>query len=157
MAAARLGVTYVRLERPPWSPAPGECWTNVATIDEAAAVLPSAARILLTIGRKEIAPFIARNDLAGILRMIETPARPVPPSWRLLRARPPFSLEEERRLIVEESITHLVTKNSGGAILRSKLQAAHDLGIAVVMVARPAKPEAPTAATASALVELLLA
>jgi precorrin-6A/cobalt-precorrin-6A reductase len=34
----------------------------------------------------------------------------------------------------------VVTKNSGGVMTQPKLQAAHDLGIDVVMIRRPALP-----------------
>ena len=37
-----------------------------------------------------------------------------------------------------EGITHLVTKNSGGEQTAAKLEAAQELGVRVIMIARPA-------------------
>jgi precorrin-6A/cobalt-precorrin-6A reductase len=156
-AAAHCGLGYFRLERPAWSPQPGDAWIDAQTAERAAALLPTGARVLLTIGRKEIAPFLARLDLAGSIRMIEAPASPISAAWQILRARPPFSFADECRLIIDQSITHLITKNSGGDILQSKLQAARHCAIKVVMIARPAKPQAIIAATPQALTALLLA
>jgi precorrin-6A/cobalt-precorrin-6A reductase len=58
-------------------------------------------------------------------------------------AGPPPPLEaDEWRLMRRIDPTHLVSKNSGGAA--TKLDIARALGIAVVMVARPAQPPGPT-------------
>lgn len=155
-SAAALGIPYVRLERPPWGPIAGDDWMMVDTAAAAARVLPVSARILLTIGRKDIATFLNRPGISGVARMIEKPQGALPAGWRLVRARPPFSLYEEIALLVAESITHLVTKNSGGDATRAKIDAARETKIPVVMIARPSKPEAPMAATAQALARLLM-
>ena len=42
--------------------------------------------------------------------------------------------------MADEKIDLLVTKNSGGELTRAKLIAARELGIPVVMVARPVEP-----------------
>jgi precorrin-6A/cobalt-precorrin-6A reductase len=154
-AAARLGISYLRFERKPWAPAPGDRWIEVTTTEEAVAALPKSTRVLLTIGRKEIAPFIARSDLSGILRMIEAPPIAPPPQWKLVLARPPFSSEQETILLTDAKITHLVTKNAGGGQTEAKLAAARNLGIPVVMIGRPQKPPAPTFTAAMELIALI--
>ncbi len=70
--------------------------------------------MFLTIGRKDVAPFLARADLQGIMRMIEAPDEVPPPQWQLLLARPPFSVAGEKELMAKNRITHLVSKNAGG-------------------------------------------
>ena len=150
-AAKRAGVPYLRLERQAWVPSSGDTWTPVADIRAAAACLPAGARIMLTIGRKEIAPFLARNDLSGVVRMIERPALALPAPWQLILARPPFNLEDETKLMITHGITHLVTKNAGGPQTEAKLLAARALGVPAIMIERPAKPKAPTFASAAAL------
>ena len=154
-AALRAGVPYLRLEREPWVLAPGDRWIGVASIAGAVNALPSQARIMLTIGRKEIAPFLSRNDISGVARMIEAPPLPMPPHWHLIQARPPFSFEDECSLLVEHHISHLVTKNAGGPQTEAKLQAARELSLPVVMIARPVKPKGQTFASAAALVATL--
>lgn len=150
-AAQATGIPYLRLERPPWLAEATDRWIDVASVADAMAALPSGARPFVTIGRKEIAPFFARADLEGVVRMIEAPGVAVPPGWALIQARPPFSLESEIRLIEQHRITHLVAKNSGGEATWAKLIAAREKHIPVVMVARPDKPVASSFATAETL------
>ncbi len=143
-ACRETGLPLLRLERPAWTAEAGDRWTMVASVAEAAAALPVGARVLVTIGRKEIAPFLAREDISGVARMIEPPMVEWPPRWRLLLQRPPFSVAEERRLMEEHAITRLVTKNAGSPATEAKLMAARALGISVLMVQRPVKPAVQT-------------
>ena len=140
LAAQRLQLPCLRLEREPWRAAEGDLWTEVADFEEAAAELPDGARALLTIGHRGLEPFLARSDLSGVIRVIEAPRFELRCAWRLVRSRPPHALADELRLLDEERLTHLVTKNSGGAATESKLIAARERKIPVVMIARPIKP-----------------
>lgn len=154
-AAERAGIPYLRLERAAWTPLPADNWINVPDTEAAVAALPHAARVMLTIGRKEIAPFLSREDLSGVARMIEKPIFDLPPNWALVLARPPFSVEAERELLAFHKITHLITKNAGGKLTVAKLMAARAQRIPVVMIERPQKPPAPAFGSASALVAAL--
>ena len=74
-----------------------------------------------------------------------------------LIARPPFFMGGETELMRYHGITHLITKNSGGAQTEAKLKAAQELRLAVVVIARPALPpahEAPTVGRAIAALKL---
>jgi len=51
--------------------------------------------------------------------------------------------------MIDKNIKLLVTKNSGGDQARAKLDAARELQIPVLMIARPKKPMGPIAATPS--------
>jgi precorrin-6A/cobalt-precorrin-6A reductase len=160
-AAARCNLPLVRLERPAWRAEIGDRWIEVQDIAAAAAAIPPGAHILLTIGGKELVPFLMRGDISGIARMIEPPEpgsavdKEVTGNWRVMLERPPFHLEKELCLLGDHAITHLVTKNSGGEDTRAKLIAARTKGIPVIMVARPAKPEAPTVGGPLAVLDFL--
>ncbi len=138
-AAALACVPYLHVERPPWVAAPDDRWIAVGDGAQAAAVLAPGARVLLTIGTRGLGDFFRRDDVTGIVRMIEAPRSPLPSGWTLLQARPPFAVEDEVALMRREAISVLVTKNSGGPA-DAKLAAARLLGVPVVMIARPAKP-----------------
>ncbi len=143
-AARRLGLPALRLERPAWTPRPADRWTEVPTLDAAARCLPKGARAFLAVGPGSAAPFLARRDVALILRSIEAWAPPsCAPQLRLVRGRPPFTLEEEIATFRSHAVTHLVAKNAGGAEGRAKLDAAAALGISVLLVARPAPAARP--------------
>ncbi len=132
-------IPRLRLTRQPWE---GD-WREVVDIGGAARALPQGARAFITTGRKELGPFADRTDITGIVRFIE-PVTELPPHLTQIIARPPFPVASELTLMREQAITHLVSKNAGGAG-RAKLDAAADLDIPVIMVARPPQPPGPIA------------
>jgi precorrin-6A/cobalt-precorrin-6A reductase len=136
-AAKATGIPLVRCMRPAWPEPAGAGWRHVATIEAAAQALPPGATALITTGHEGLEAFLERNDCSLLVRLIEPPARPLPRFARLLLGRPPYGLAEERALFTREGITHLVTKNSGGAQTAAKLEAARLSGAEVIMVARP--------------------
>ncbi len=90
------------------------------------------------------------------MRTIEPVAEALPvPAVTALRARGPFSLDDETRLMRETGIDVLVTKNSGGAATYPKIEAARRLGLPVVIVQPPALPDVPSATDAEGAVEWL--
>ena len=137
-ACDRLGLPRLRLMRPAWPVEPG--WLTFPTLTAALAGLPAGARVLCTTGRLETLPMRQRVDLRFWLRSIE-PVRDLPPHITPILARPPFSLAEEVETMTRHRITHLLTKNAGGA--RAKLEAAALTGAAVLMISRPLTPPGP--------------
>ncbi|MBE7620528.1 cobalt-precorrin-6A reductase [Komagataeibacter sp. FXV2] len=145
-ACARAGVALARVERPAWAPSPGDRWTMVPDMAAAArAIGPAPRRILLTIGRKDLLAF---RDLdpcghTWLVRSVDAPDPALlPMGARTIQARGPFDVAVEDALLRREGIDLIVTKNSGGAATVAKLEAARALGIAVIMVERPAVPPA---------------
>jgi precorrin-6A/cobalt-precorrin-6A reductase len=124
--------------RPAWVESGGVRWRHVPDLAAAAAALPSGATVLVTSGHDGLELLLARDDCRFLVRLIEPPDGPLPRHARLLLARPPYTLEGERTLFSRERITHLVTKNSGGAQTQAKLEAAGLTGAEVIMVDRPA-------------------
>jgi len=153
-AAGEAGVALVRLERRPWQPEADDRWLSVPDTGAAVEALPEGATAFVTIGRKEVASFARRGDIGVVARMIEAPAAPLPHNWRLVLARPPFSVEEEEALMRAEGVSVLVTKNAGGEGM-AKLQAARRLSLPVVMIERPQKPQAHTVASIDEVLALL--
>jgi precorrin-6A/cobalt-precorrin-6A reductase len=140
------------LVRPPWERAPGDRWIEVDTAAAAAAALSGLARrVLLTIGRQELAAFAALEGHWFLVRVIEPPANGLPlRDYALVAALGPFTVEGETRLMRKHRIEALVSKNSGGAATYAKIAAARDLGLPVLMVRRPQLPEVARAANVAA-------
>jgi len=91
----------------------------------------------VTSGRAGLDALLQRQDCSFLVRLIEPPESPLPAHAQLLLARPPHREDDEIALMWSERITHLVSKNSGGAQTSAKLAAAHALHVNVVMIGRP--------------------
>jgi len=150
-AAPAAGVPLLRLERPSWRERPGDRWTWVADLDEAAAAVPRLGRrVLLTTGRQGLAAFAAVDDAWFLVRCVDPPGPPLPSRHELLLDRGPYTLDGERALVERHAIDLVVTKDSGGSHTEAKLDVARDRGLPVIVVRRPARPDVPTAASVEA-------
>jgi precorrin-6A/cobalt-precorrin-6A reductase len=147
-AAGATGVRAVVLRRPGWRPDPEDRWHTVASLSEAADVLPRfGPRVFLTTGRMGLARFAHLADRHFVVRSVDPPEPPMPPHTEVLLARGPFTVADELTLLREYLIDVLVTKDSGGAATAAKLTAARRLRLPVVMVARPPLPDGVGVAT----------
>ncbi|GEO80104.1 cobalt-precorrin-6A reductase [Pararhodospirillum oryzae] len=142
-ACEQAGVPLLRLERPAWTPGPGDAWTLVDTWEEAVARLDArgARRVLLALGRQELAPFATLDHTWFLIRSVDPPD-PLPAFARaqVLLARGPFSLDDETALLRDQAIDTVVCKNSGGSATDAKLAAARALGVEVIVQRRPPRP-----------------
>lgn len=140
--AARITTTpLLTLSRPPWPRLPGDHWSEVETMAEAARALgPTPARVFLAIGRQEVAAFRAAPQHHYLVRSID----PAPDLARAeyILARGPFTEAAETALLTDHRIDMLVAKNSGGAATYAKIAAARALGLPVILIRRAATPGA---------------
>lgn len=143
VAACRaVGVPLEVRCRPPWRERPGDRWLPVRDERDAAAALPAGARVLLALGSQRLAPFAARTDVHFVVRMVDEPTAPPPLAQHtLLIGRPSTDAEREATLLRTHAVTHVVSRNSGGAGAYAKIAAARALGLPVVMIARPRTPD----------------
>ena len=139
-ACAGLDLPHLVLSRPPWDPAGA---TVVASDTEAAEVIANKgySRVFLTTGRSGVAAF-SGSDAWFLIRVVTAPdVGALPRDHELLLSRGPYGYDDERELLRSRGIEALVTKNSGGAMTRAKLDAASSLGADVLMIQRPALPD----------------
>ncbi|WP_426511529.1 cobalt-precorrin-6A reductase [Dactylosporangium sp. McL0621] len=129
---------------------------RVASLREAAAVVPSLGeRAFLTTGRQSL-PYFRGLAMFLLLRCVDPP-EDVPSNVEVLLDRGPFTVDGETALLREHRIDVLVTKDSGGALTAAKLDAAQALGIPVVVVDRPpVTPGVPVLSTVDEVRRLLL-
>ncbi|MGE2720740.1 cobalt-precorrin-6A reductase [Mycolicibacterium celeriflavum] len=136
---AELGVPHLVLARPAWPP--GDA-TVVRDDAEAAKTIAAQGhqRVFLTTGRSGAAAF-KDVDAWFLIRAVTPPdAADLPSRHQVVLSRGPYRYDDELALLREHRIDALVTKNSGGTMTRPKLDAAAELGVAVVMVDRPPLP-----------------
>ena len=155
VACERESVPRLVLHRPPWTPQPRDRWVEVSDAESAARALAGLSRrALLTVGSRGLAPFAAVPGVSFIVRAVEPPAAVLDAArFEVVLARGPFDVESERGLLESRSIDVVVSKNSGGAAARAKLEAARELGLTVIMIARPSPPPGARVETVAAAKE----
>ena len=138
-ACARLGLPHLVLSRPAWEP--GDAAVVASDLAAAEYVAQQGfSRVFVTTGRSGTAAFAGSG--AWFLIRAVTPPDPsaLPPRHQVVLSRGPYHYDGEHALLRKHRIDALVTKNSGGAMTRPKLDAAAALGVAVVMIDRPPLP-----------------
>ncbi|HTR86133.1 MAG TPA: cobalt-precorrin-6A reductase [Reyranella sp.] len=141
VACAQVKVPLASLTRPPWKRVEGDRWRNVPDAGTAAAALGNTAhRVFLSVGRQDLRAFTAAPRPHYVARVIEMPDRLKITHLKLIQARGPFDKAAELDLLREEKIDVLVSKNAGGSATYAKIEAARELGLPVIMIARPHKP-----------------
>jgi precorrin-6A/cobalt-precorrin-6A reductase len=156
-AAELAHVPLLRLERPAWQAVPGDRWRIVPRMEEAPAALGAEARrVFLAIGRLELGAFAEAPRHDYLIRAVD-PFVPPLPRARVIAARGPFLLADERALFERERIEVVVSKNAGTPSTYAKLQAARELALPVIMVARPRLPDVVTVRSVEAALAWLSA
>ncbi len=141
-ACRETGVPLASLVRREWARRADDRWQIVGDAEAAARALGTEPRrVFLSLGRQDLHVFALAPQHRYLARLIEQPEQEgLPPDLRLLQARGPFDRDAEERLLREERIDVVVSKNSGGDATYAKIEAARALGLPVVMIARPHKP-----------------
>lgn len=154
-ACASLGVARLVLARPAWIAAEGDRWIEVADMAAAAGLVASLGRrAFLTVGAGEVRAFAAVAEVWFLVRLLKAEILPLP-AHAVVVARPPFTIASERRLMQEQRIDVVVSKNAGGGATYAKIEAARALGLPVLMIRRPPPPAGPPVADIHAAVAWL--
>jgi precorrin-6A/cobalt-precorrin-6A reductase len=146
-AADATGIPLLRLQRPGWSPQPGDDWRWVDTPAEAALTVAGFGSVFLTTGRRGLGAFAGLTGRC-LVRSVDPPDPPLPERTTVVLARGPFAVSDELALMRQHGVDVVVTKDSGGGMTAAKLAAARRLGVPVVLIRRPPLPPGvPTVAT----------
>ena len=142
-------IPRLTLLRAPWIPDPRRPWIDADSVADAASLLPTVGRrVFLTIGARGLEGFSKVEGSWFLVRMIEPPRKPLTlPEHKIVVSRPPHSLGDEMKLMEENAIDLLISKQSGGSITDTKIVAANRLGVGVVMIGRPLPEPGPTVET----------
>ena len=141
VAADQTNTPRMCIQRPLWQRETPEEWIEVADIASAVDALPAGARAFTATGRGSMDDFLRRDDIYTCLRVIDPSDDPYPGQGEFVVARPPFSVKAEEKVLKHHRATHLVVKNSGGGPGRTKLTAAGQLGLPIVIVERMPLPK----------------
>lgn len=142
-ACTARALPLMRLERPAWVAQNGDDWLSVPDIDSVCDSLPYIpSRVFLAIGRMHLDKLLRQPQHHYVLRLVDTPTEPIPlPNHTVIVARGPFDVATDTALMHAHHIDLVVAKNAGGSGAVSKITAARDLGLPVVMIERPERPD----------------
>jgi len=142
-AAHTARVPLIALQRLPWTAVDGDRWTEVNDVSAAVEALGKAPRrAFVTLGRNELAPLQSAPQHHYLIRSVDPVEPPLAlPHAHYVTARGPFAAADERALMTAHRIEVVIAKNSGGAATYGKIEAARALGVAVIMLPRPAPPD----------------
>jgi precorrin-6A/cobalt-precorrin-6A reductase len=156
-AAERMETPVFALCRPGWDRRDGDRWISVADVASAVDALGKApCRVFLAIGRQEAGQFSAAPQHAYLVRSVDPVVPPLDvPDCSYILASGPFGEDDETKLLRENDIGVLVSKNSGGSATYAKIAAARALGIVVVMIERRKPAGMKTVGTPEAALEII--
>jgi precorrin-6A/cobalt-precorrin-6A reductase len=138
-AATLSGVTCWALRRPGWQAGAGDDWRELADWAELSAALAPFKRPFFTLGREPLEHLESIPESQfWTLRSLD--AHPGNARATVIGARGPFNLEDERALFAAGQFDVLISKNSGSSATEPKLQVARELGLPVLLLARPQLP-----------------
>ena len=158
IATRDIGIPHLMLVRPAWEKQSGDRWLEVQSIEAAVFALEqSAKRVFLTIGRQQLAPFARLHNVWFLMRSIDPPSPDIAiPNGITVLDRAPFTIEQEKTLILDHAIDTIVSKNSGGNATYAKIVAARELEIPIVMVQRSSTPSVEQVADVEGAIDWLL-
>ena len=135
-------IPIIRLTRKSWEQSKNDKWINVKDYKEAANLLErEQKRVFLSIGRLNLNKFEICKQNFFLLRVVEElKEAPCFPNYFTLVSKGPFNLSQEIDLLNKFKINIIVSKNSGGAATKAKIEAARLLNLPVIMIARPNLP-----------------
>ncbi len=154
--AARLtGIKRLTLWRPEWQAEAGDDWHQFATMDALFQAVPNSAHLFLAAGQEGIKALPQPPRFQVTARALEQPDTAHPITF--IKALPAANPDDEAVLFRDNHITHLAVKNAGGTASRAKLIAARQLGLPVLMLARPKPPPPPLFQTLDDMIHALSA
>ena len=141
-AATAADRPILRVMRPAWQRDLLDSWIDVGSVSAAADICRwYGKRIMITLGESDLTPFAGNERGHFIVRLPTVPATPLQLNhYDLIIGQGPFAWVDERRLMMEQQIDLLVSRNIGGLDSYAKIDVARDLAIPVVMISRPPQP-----------------
>jgi precorrin-6A/cobalt-precorrin-6A reductase len=138
-AAELAGIPCWALRRPGWQAGAGDDWREVLDWAELSTALAPFQRPFFTLGREPL-EHLDSIPLGQFWTLRSLDGHPGNERATVIGARGPFHLEDERVLFSAGQFDVLISKNSGSTATEPKLQVARELGLPVLLLARPLLP-----------------
>jgi precorrin-6A/cobalt-precorrin-6A reductase len=139
LAASLARIECWALRRPGWHAQAGDDWRPFNDWCELTTALQSFKRPFFTLGREPL-QYLHEIPEGQFWTLRALDDHPGNRRCRIIGARGPFQLEEERALFAANDFDVLISKNSGSSATEPKLQVARERHIPVLVLARPQLP-----------------
>jgi len=138
-ACKTLDLPLIHFSRKPWYKSKKDNWIRVKSFQESTNYLKSASKkIFLAIGKKNLEIYKNFSHHFFLLRLLENKNNiRFFPNQECIVSEGPFHVEEDIKILKKYNIDMIITKNSGGNGAYSKIIAARELGITVIIISRP--------------------
>ena len=138
-ACTELSLPYWQFVRPQWQPQRGDHWHSFNDWPELLESIKRYNRPLVTTGQLQQSQLdMIANNCERVCYRTAAPSQAVlAKNVEWIKAKGPFSLDDELALLKQLQSDVLICKNAGGSATYAKLEAARILGIDVLMLQRP--------------------
>lgn len=138
-ACRSLNIPIINFARKPWYKCKNDNWIRVKNFKESTRYLTgNPKRIFLAIGQKNLGFYKDYSHHFYLLRLIEKRNRLIFfPNYKCIISKGPFLVNEDIAILKKYKIDMVITKNSGGKGAYSKIIAARELQIPIVVISRP--------------------
>ncbi|MEO0542449.1 MAG: cobalt-precorrin-6A reductase [Pseudomonadota bacterium] len=123
--------------RQPWERQANDNWIEVSSLQEAREHIPDGATALLAIGAQHLNVFNGLDRAKLIARTVDGRLPEHDQTiHKWIKGVPSLNPDDERKILVEHAVTHIICRNSGGKGAYAKIEAARILGLPVIIVQR---------------------
>lgn len=129
----------IRLYRKPWYKKKKDVWIRVKSFFESTNYLKGKPKnIFLAIGKKYLNLYKEFDQHFYLLRLLENKEKKkFFTNQKCILSRGPFDVETDKKILKNHNIELIISKNSGGDGAYSKIVAARELKIPVIIISRP--------------------
>ncbi len=139
IASTDTKVPLLALQNKAWAKRDGDNWIEVNDHGEAINYLSKLANnshVFLSVGGRRIRGYARLKSIRLTARCIRTDFVSKTENIKIIKQKGPFDINNERELFKREQFDYLVTKNAGTQATYSKIQAAREFNVPVVMIQR---------------------
>ena len=140
VAAKNTGVELIVHNREPWEKTQKDQWNVVKDVEAAIEAVEACGEysiVFLALGHQYIDEFQKCKNTKFIIRQVDQPAIKFKGECEYVIGQPSQKVKEEIELFQKYKVNCLVCRNSGGTRSYTKIVAAQELKLPVIMIDRP--------------------
>ena len=141
LAAKKLGLPFLRIDRPGWPLAEIPRGRSAVDVAAAMSLIAPGTRVFSATGWESLSQYKGFPGETLLLRQTRQEDRAPPFSFvEPVFGIPPFTVDSEVQLFEGMGVDLLICRNLGGRASRPKVDAAIKLGLDIILIDRPVSP-----------------